>query len=166
MRGRCCTDACMALGFQSAVAQDDLWLRLTQVSLDVEGAAFPFSARLARDNGWSEEFADRVVEEYRRFAYLAATGTEEVTPSDAVDQAWHLHLTYTRHYWGEWTTALGAELHHGPTKGGLSEAERFEANYVRTISRYKTTFLVAPSPDIWPSAQERFRDPGRTCPMA
>ena len=151
----------MTLGSLSAVAQDDLWFRLSQVSLDVEGAAFPFSSRLARDNGWSEDFAVRVIEEYRRFAYLAVTGAEGMTHSDAVDQAWHLHLTYTRHYWGEWTAALGTELHHGPTKGGHLEAERFEGNYLRTLTRYRDVFEQAPPKDIWPSVKERFRDADR-----
>ncbi|MEZ6192343.1 MAG: hypothetical protein R3C45_13785 [Phycisphaerales bacterium] len=40
-----------------------------------------------------------MVNEYRRFCYLAIAAGHTVTPSDEVDQAWHLHLLYTRDYW-------------------------------------------------------------------
>ena len=66
---------------------------------DPKTAALTFADRLARENGWSAAKAARVVDEYRRFCFLAATAGHEVTPSDAVDQAWHLHLTYSRDYW-------------------------------------------------------------------
>src|SRR5690349_19351007 len=76
-----------------------VWLALSHYSIGPEGAALSFADRLARENGWRADHAERVIEEYRRFAFLAATGGQDVTPSDAVDQAWHLHLTYTRDYW-------------------------------------------------------------------
>jgi hypothetical protein len=76
--------------------QKELWERIQAYEPDDPRAAVPFSARLARDNGWSEEFAERVVAEYRRFAFLAVAAGHPVSPSDAVDQAWHLHLLYTR----------------------------------------------------------------------
>ena len=82
-----------------------LWNRLQACHPDDVEADFPFSARLARDNGWSKSFAGRVVVEYLRFAYLSRLGEGIVTPSDEVDQAWHLHLTYTRHYWGPFKEA-------------------------------------------------------------
>lgn len=136
------------------------WQAISAVPLDVEDAAFPFSARLARDNGWSEIFARRVIEEYRRFCYLAVTSGREVTPSDEVDQAWHLHLTYSRHYWGTWTEALGAPLHHGPTAGGGQERSRYRDNYEATLARYEEAFGETPPSDIWPSVHDRFRNPG------
>ena len=86
--------------------------------------------RLARDNGWTFEFAERVVEEYRRFAFLAKTAGHPVTPSDEVDQMWHLHLTYTRSYWDDFCgRVLEAPLHHDPTQGGRAEGEKFDDWY-------------------------------------
>ncbi|GGY53745.1 glycine-rich domain-containing protein [Parvularcula lutaonensis] len=136
--------------------EDPRWQAISAVSFDPECTAFPFSARLARDNGWSPLFANRVIEEYRRFAYLAVVGGREVTPSDEVDQAWHLHLCYTRHYWGEWKEALGTELHHGPTKGGKTENKRYRDNYDATLALYKDLFGEEAPSDIWPAPQERF----------
>ncbi|NNU16907.1 hypothetical protein HK107_11315 [Parvularcula sp. ZS-1/3] len=125
-------------------------------SIEAADAAFPLSARLARDNGWSLPFAERVLEEYRRFAYLAVVCGREVTPSDEVDQAWHLHLCYTRHYWSEWKEALGTELHHGPTKGGKAENTRYRDNYDATLALYKEHFGEDAPSDIWPAPDVRF----------
>ena len=73
--------------------------RLEACVLDDSDAAFPFSRRLARDNGWTPTYTQRVIREYKRFAFLAVAAGHLVTPSDPVDQAWHLHLIYTKSYW-------------------------------------------------------------------
>jgi uncharacterized protein (TIGR04222 family) len=113
--------------------------------------------RLARENGWELAFARRVVDEYKRFVYLAMTAGHEVTPSDEVDQAWHLHLTYTRSYWDELCgKTLGRPLHHGPTRGGQAEGERFREQYAQTLASYRTAFGQEPPPDVWPAASIRF----------
>ena len=44
--------------------QPDVWRRLAALEFDVPGASLPFTTRLARDNGWTEEFAKRAIEEY------------------------------------------------------------------------------------------------------
>jgi hypothetical protein len=134
-----------------------LWARLSHMTFDESGAVLPFSARLARENGWSKAFALRVVEEYRRFLYLARRAGHPVTPSDEVDQAWHLHMLYSRHYWdvlcGE---ILGKPLHHGPTLGGREEAQKFADWYTRTLDAYRRLFGEEPPADIWPPRRRRF----------
>jgi uncharacterized protein (TIGR04222 family) len=133
-----------------------LWQRL--VALDLDGpAALSFSRRLARDNGWPQPFAQRVVLEYKKFVYLAATCGHPVTPSDEVDQAWHLHLVYTRSYWDELCgQVLGFALHHGPTRGGPAEGHKFQDWYAATRRSYEAAFGEAPPLDIWPPAAVRF----------
>lgn len=133
-----------------------LWKKIAAVQFDAPGAELTFTARLARENRWSREFAERAVQEYRRFAYLAVTAGHEVTPSDEIDQVWHLHLTYTRHYWETFCKALGAPLHHGPTSGGALEKSRYENNYAATLASYKAAFGAEPPADIWPPATIRF----------
>ncbi len=71
---------------------DPLWPRLAAFVFDAPGAALPFTARLARDQGWTREHAARVVDEYRRFVYLCVRAGHPCTPSVDVDEAWHLHL--------------------------------------------------------------------------
>ncbi len=80
-----------------------------------------------------------------------------MTPSDAVDQAWHLHLTYSRDYWQVFCPQiLGADLHHGPTQGGTAERTRFYRQYADTLAAYEAAFAAAPPLAIWPAAHRRF----------
>lgn len=145
-----------------AHAADELRARIQAFRLDEPGSVFPFSARLARENGWTRAHALRVIEEYRRFVYLAMTAGHTVTPSVAVDEAWHLHLTYTRSYWDELCgTVLGRPLHHDPTRGGAAEGARFLEAYTRTLWSYRKAFGAAPPGDIWPAPAERFATAGR-----
>lgn len=134
-----------------------LWSRLQAMQLDNAAASLTFTRRLARENGWSLAYAGDVVEEYRRFLYLAARRGHPVTPSDAVDQAWHLHLTYTRHYWGVLCReVLGFDLHHGPTLGGEREQAKFGDWYARTLESYRAAFGTPPPAHIWPAVTQRF----------
>ncbi|WP_301749236.1 hypothetical protein [uncultured Erythrobacter sp.] len=136
---------------------DALWQRIADHRIGPADASLTFAARLARENRWSEIHADRVIGEYKRFCYLAMTAGHEVTPSDAVDQAWHLHLTYSRDYWEVFCPAvLASPLHHGPTQGGEIERTRFYRQYADTLAAYEAAFGAPPPADIWPAANRRF----------
>ena len=129
----------------------DLWARLESMEIDPPGATTRFRHRLMQYNKWTDEFARRVIKEYRRFLYLAARAGHPVTPSDTVDQAWHLHLIYTWHYWHELCgKILRLQLHHDPSAGGTVESNKFARQYEHTIESYKATFGEAPPADIWP----------------
>jgi len=130
--------------------------QLDELELDHADVADTFSRRLARENGWSELYARRVILEYKRFLLLAGTGSEMVTPSDAVDQAWHLHLLYTRDY-RRCCRIFGRRLDHTPSQGGYAERKKFEAAYARTLATYRATFDEEPPSDIWPAVEDRFR---------
>ena len=139
------------------MVDDPIWQALAQMRIEPPGAALSFTRRLARENGWSRAHAEAVCHEYRRFLYLAATGAAEVTPSDQVDQAWHLHLAYTRHYWEELCARIiGRPLHHGPTAGGASEGRKYRALYAETLRLYRETFGEEPPSNIWPPSDIRF----------
>lgn len=137
--------------------KDELLLRLESFEIDQAGARLPFSARLARDQDWDPGFARRVTGEYKRFLWLAMRAGHPVTPSREVDEAWHLHLCYTRSYWDELCgKVLGKPLHHGPTEGGRAEDEKFTDWYGRTLESYRRHFGEEPPADIWPPAEKRF----------
>lgn len=105
---------------------DELLERLDAFEIDDADSRFRFSDRLARENGWSAEFCRRVIEEYKCFAFLAVAAGHPVTPSDQVDLVWRLHLLYTRSYRQDFCEGvLRKPLHHGPTRGGNSEREKF-----------------------------------------
>lgn len=140
---------------------NDIWQRINAHHIGPADASLTFAARLARENRWSVAHAEAVIGEYKRFCYLAMTAGHEVTPSDAVDQAWHLHLTYSRDYWQVFCAqVLRADLHHGPTSGGAVERARYYHQYAATLAAYETAFGAPPPPAIWPDARQRFlRDP-------
>ena len=136
-----------------------VWASLSPYIIGPDDAALSFAARLAREKGWSVAYAERVIGEYKKFCFLAVTGETEVTPSDAVDQAWHLHLTYSRDYWERFCPEiLGRPLHHGPTAGGAGERGRFFDQYAETLKRYEGVFGEAPPADIWPGGARRLID--------
>ena len=135
----------------------ELLARIESFALDTPGVILNFSARLARENGWSAQRAANVVREYRRFLYLAMVAGHPVTPSEDVDQAWHLHMIYTRSYWTELCgTVLGQPLHHDPTTGGSAEGAKFEDWYGKTLQSYTREFGSPPPEEIWPKPRARF----------
>ena len=145
----------------SEIMTDSLTARILAFELDAPGARFPFTSRLAREQGWSHAHAGRVVMEYKRFLVLAMTAGHPVTPSVQVDQVWHLHMIYTESYWhGLCRDVLGRELHHGPTMGGEEEGAKFTDWYERTLASYRRIFDNEPPPDIWPPPRERFANHG------
>ena len=142
-----------------------LWSRLATFDFDASGgAASPgasalrtFTRRLGEERGWSPEFTARVVEEYRRFLFLAVAAGHPVCPSEDVDAAWHLHLTFTRSYWQDLCSEiLRGPLHHDASGGGPAEAKRHRTMYRRTLAAYRTAFGTEPPADIWPPAWARF----------
>lgn len=135
----------------------DLYQKLLEFPLDDPESELPFSDRLARENGWSIGYSLRVVDEYKRFVLLALVADHVVCPSEQVDQAWHMHLTYTESYWSDMCqNTLGRPLHHGPTKGGPAEGVKYRDLYERTQATYRHYFQENPPSDIWPDTETRF----------
>jgi hypothetical protein len=135
--------------------------RIEDFEIDDPGSSLPFTSRLAREQGWTHAHAGRVVREYKRFLCLAMEAGHPVTPPEPVDQAWHLHLVYTRSYWHRLCREiLGQELHHEPTAGGNTENHKFRDWYQRTLESYQRLFAESPPPDIWPDPLARFRHAG------
>src|SRR5262245_15423178 len=121
--------------------QAERYQRIVDFPLDAPDTPLPFCRRLARENRWGDDYARRVLDEYRKFAFLAVTAGHLVVPSDQVDQAWHLHLLYTRSYWDHFCPeALGQPLHHGPSTGAPTEQERLVDGYARTLASYERFF--------------------------
>lgn len=137
----------------------DLFDRISNFEIDDGPTDFSFAQRLGRENGWSPEYTERVIHEYKRFVFLLASVEHPVTPSDQVDQAWHLHLTYTQSYWERLCRdVIGRPLHHTPTRGGDTELRKFDVWYLATLTSYRRVFGQAPPSDLWPDSPIRFRD--------
>ena len=126
----------------------DLWVGPEAMEIDPPDATTRFQHRLKQYNKWTDEFAARVTKEYRRFLYLAARAGHPVTPSDTVDQAWHLHLIYTRHYWEElcgkilgcsFVTSQALAARSSATSSSASTSTRSKATRRPSVRRRRRT---------------------------
>ena len=141
--------------------QRELWLRLEAHDFGTAGCTLTFARRLAREHGWSDAYAIGAIHEYKRFCFLAAVAGHAVTPSDAVDEVWHQHLTYSRDYWRRFCPdVLGMDLHHEPTRGGRDQSRLHYAQYAETLASYQRWFGPPPA-DYWPDAQTQTASPAR-----
>lgn len=132
-------------------AQQALLARLHAYSPDDPNAPLPYSRRLADTEGWSHAHALAVIDEYKRFAFLAQAAGHPVTPSVAVDAAWHFHLQYTLEYWDVFCAGvLRARLHHMPGTGAPDEAAVYAQRYRDTLDSYRRLFGCEPPESIWP----------------
>lgn len=139
------------------LAEQQLYQNIKDYALDHAADSYTFSKRLAYENGWSRAYTERTIAEYKKFAFLAMVAGHVVTPSDQVDQVWHMHLTYTHSYWEEFCeNVLGRALHHEPTRGGKTENHKYRELYKQTLASYERYFNCKPPVDIWPSCDDRF----------
>lgn len=134
------------------IPNDAIWQKIDEhIQHDAPGTR-AFRDRLACENRWSLEFVDRAIREYQRFLYLAATIGHPVSPSETVDEVWHLHLIHTHSYWtvlcGD---VLKRPLHHHPSRGGTAEKVKLENWYRNTLESYRRIFAEEPPPEIWSS---------------
>ncbi|MDJ0660941.1 MAG: hypothetical protein QNJ42_15850 [Crocosphaera sp.] len=130
--------------------QLELYRKIQSFSLDKITADFPYSQRLASENNWSFDYTQRVIEEYKKFTFLAVIASGKVTPSKIIDEAWHLHLLYTHSYWNEFCPhILGYSLHHNPSDGTGEENQKYEHQYQETVKLYQEYFGCLPPQDIW-----------------
>ena len=136
--------------------QRALWQRICTHPLVRPELGRDFRAQLAAEQGWNLAEADAAIEEYRRFCFLAVAGGINATPSSAVDQVWHLHLTHSRDYWQQFCPeVLGSSLHHLPSTGGAAELHRHQAQYAATLAAYEHYFGTPPS-RWWPATSVLF----------
>jgi uncharacterized protein (TIGR04222 family) len=133
--------------------QSALWRRIEAYSFDAPGATRTFAARLVEKQGWTLPFAQRAIEEYRRFTFLAKASSHFVSPSKVVDEVWHQHLLYTQSYWNDFCpNVLNRPLHHFPANGVPGEAAMHVDWYLRTLESYSQYFGWPPV-NIWPSGK-------------
>ena len=126
-----------------------LWNRIAAHQFDAATSSAPFSVKPAQAEGWSKAYTNMVIAEYRKFVYLTQVSDTQVTPSQAVDRAWHMHLTFTCDYWEVFCPqVLGQPLHHEPC-AGEGEMPRYRAQFVATKALYLREFGGPPPIAVW-----------------
>jgi hypothetical protein len=138
--------------------QNKLWNKIQNLEIDDIDSSFTFTDRLARENDWSIEYSLRAILEYKKFIFLITISDFPQTPSDQIDQVWHLHLLYTESYWIELCkNTINKNIHHGPTKGS-EERTLFKEQYIKTLEFYESIFKEKPPKDIWIDVEIRFKE--------
>ncbi len=127
-----------------------LWTKIESFKFDKPNVSFTYAKRLAKENCISLDFANEIIEEYRKFIFLCCVSETPVSPSHWVDQAWHLHLTYTKSYWIDLCkNTLGRDIHHNPTEGGAAEDAKFNGLFRDTLELYERYFLSKRPAHVW-----------------
>lgn len=80
-----------------------------------------------------------LIEDYKKYMYVAATSDESCTPSKDVDIIWHEHILFTRDYINHWCgKILKKVIHHEP--GTPDEQPKFKSAYEKTQAKIKKTY--------------------------
>ena len=108
--------------------------------------------------GWSQEYAELVSGEYRKFLALTRAYSDlAIVPSEPVDAFWHNHILDTQKYAPDCEKVFGFFLHHFPYFGMRGEQDEANLNqsWTNTIEVYVRHF-GGPKPGLW--------DVGMRCP--
>lgn len=109
--------------------------------------------------GWSEEDALQIAEEYRRFLFLTVTSAVVIVPTKRIDTFWHYHILDTKKYAEDTQSLFGFFLHHFPYFGmrGPDDKLALEKAFQESAAIYQTEFGTAygdKSTDCQPSCSD------------
>lgn len=140
-----------------AMTDPDLWSRIRDYPLphreEIDDMAEPerhcrtFIHNVRKDGDWTDESAERLVEEYRRFLYLKARSGGQLTPPKVIDKVWHMHLAMGDDFKARFCTEIGIKMIH---ETGMARDVAL-ASYTRGYETYAEEFGGRPPKDIWPS---------------
>ncbi|MCB1378899.1 MAG: hypothetical protein KDK89_11105 [Alphaproteobacteria bacterium] len=136
---------------------DPLWLKLNLTGLQGAQALAPFMDLLQKQMGWNANMATRVIEEYRKFLFLAMRAGHQVIPPGVINDVWMLHLQNAQNYWEQ----LGQMIADRPMAGGL-DAKSFSSMidpWKQTLESYEKIFGTKPPMDIWGSGPATENNP-------
>lgn len=144
---------------------DEIRRRLDQVEIDLQDRCRRFARRLARENGWSVAFAERVFSEYERFLLIAADAPYSAHPPPLVARVWRAHGRIEPSWGGPAGRRFrGLSPPPLPRSLGVREERRRRARYAQTRKDYVRLCGAEPPEDVWPlrgAAREDVRDATR-----
>jgi hypothetical protein len=108
---------------------------------------------ITHENHWSPNYAQRVIEEYKKMLLIAAATQIPLTPSKDVDKVWHTHLLQTKSYWQMCEKVFNMPIHHQLPQGDQPLAQTqadAKKTYQQTLTRYRDVLGELPPSDIWP----------------
>jgi hypothetical protein len=126
---------------------DPLWLRLNTMNAEGLAAFAPVLKILQAQMGQSADMAQRTIEEYRKFLFLAMRAGHQVIPPGPINDAWMAHIESMQNYW----EALAQMISERPLIPGVdtkSFASMTDA-WAATLESYERIFGTKPPLDIW-----------------
>lgn len=126
---------------------DPLWLKLNLMNAQGLQAFAPMMQMVQQQMGVNTEMAQRVIEEYRKFLFLAMRAGHQVIPPGVVNDVWMMHLQNAQNYWEN----LGQMITEKPVAQGI-DAKSFASMadaWAATLKSYETIFGSKPPMDIW-----------------
>jgi len=113
-------------------------------------------ARVVTEEGVSDEYAVRVVDQTLAFLGTSAVTDMPLSPSDAVDPGWHAFVLHTREYAAFCELTAGRFLHHVPTEEDDPRSRGVAARsaIVRTVEEIRRAGFVVDD-ELWESAPDR-----------
>lgn len=105
--------------------------------------------------GWSLEFTQKVVNEYKRYLTLCLENPDfPVVPSTFVDEFWHFHILDTQKYQEDCEHIFGYFLHHFPYFGmrGEADAANLKQAWTESCDLYEKRFGTIDK-ELWPASK-------------
>ena len=128
---------------------DPLWLKLNLMNAEGVAAFAPMLRAMQTQMGQNAEMAQRVIEEYRKFLFLAMRAGHQVIPPGIVNDVWTAHIESVHNYW----ESLAQIISERPMTEG-SDARAFASMadaWKATLESYEKIFGAKPPMDIWGS---------------
>lgn len=126
---------------------DPLWLKLNMMNAEGLQAFAPVMKMMEQQMGSNAEMAGRVIEEYRKFLFLAMRAGHQVIPPGPINDVWMLHMQNAQNYWEN----LGKMIAERPTAGGMDAKAMGSMGdaWAATLKSYEAIFGTKPPMDIW-----------------
>lgn len=124
-----------------------LWGDILNFKFDIERDEYTFSTKLAFENYWTKNFTYKVILEYKKFMYIAATSDFMVVPSPIIDVVWHQHILNSKLY-KEFGDILQKEVQHVPSTGNKMDLSKLNQAKIKTREAYISLFGEI-EVDVW-----------------
>lgn len=126
---------------------DPLWLKLNMMNAQGMQAFAPMMQMMEQQQGASTEMAQRVIEEYRKFLFLAMRAGHQVIPPGVINDVWMSHMQNAQNYWEN----LAKMITDRPVAGGMDAKTMGNVGdaWAATLQSYEKIFGTKPPADIW-----------------
>lgn len=126
-----------------------LWHRLEGYSFHERPLTQSLVDRLVEETGHPVDVCYTLVEEYRRFMYLAGSSSENLAPSPIVDMVWQMHTEDTVAYYEDFCPRILGRTIYRPEGDSAPPPFQDDPDYIRTLEYYAQEF-GRPQVQYWP----------------